>query len=213
MLKVFAATISALAFASAAQASVTVSIWTDQSGAAGSATLSQAGSLGSANAITNVSSINFDSSNGYTVGGFLNNPAGLNSTVASHDLNNTYMLFTGSTYLNAGNNAFVVGHDDGLQLNIDGIGLVVDAPGPTPPVDTPFNVIAPLAGFYNFEMSYGECCGAPAHLVWNVNGAPVSGGVPEPATWGMMLVGFGAVGATLRRRRRKNYSSKSALIA
>lgn len=26
-------------------------------------------------------------------------------------------------------------------------------------------------------------------------------GVPEPATWGMLLVGFGAVGATLRRRR------------
>ncbi|WP_240047579.1 PEPxxWA-CTERM sorting domain-containing protein [Sphingomonas panacisoli] len=25
--------------------------------------------------------------------------------------------------------------------------------------------------------------------------------VPEPATWGMLLVGFGAVGATLRRRR------------
>jgi hypothetical protein len=31
-------------------------------------------------------------------------------------------------------------------------------------------------------------------------GAPV-GGVPEPATWAMMLVGFGAAGAALRRRR------------
>ena len=28
-----------------------------------------------------------------------------------------------------------------------------------------------------------------------------SGGVPEPATWAMMLVGFAAMGATLRRRR------------
>ncbi|WP_294392137.1 PEPxxWA-CTERM sorting domain-containing protein [uncultured Sphingomonas sp.] len=28
-----------------------------------------------------------------------------------------------------------------------------------------------------------------------------SGAVPEAATWGMMLVGFGAMGATLRRRR------------
>ena len=27
--------------------------------------------------------------------------------------------------------------------------------------------------------------------------------VPEPATWGMMIVGFGAVGATLRRRSTK----------
>ena len=28
-----------------------------------------------------------------------------------------------------------------------------------------------------------------------------SGGVPEPATWAMMIAGFGLVGATLRRRR------------
>lgn len=31
------------------------------------------------------------------------------------------------------------------------------------------------------------------------------GAVPEPATWGMMLVGFGAVGMTLRRRRRNSH--------
>jgi hypothetical protein len=29
------------------------------------------------------------------------------------------------------------------------------------------------------------------------------GSVPEPATWGMMIVGFGAVGSALRRRARK----------
>ncbi|MBS0479965.1 MAG: PEP-CTERM sorting domain-containing protein [Proteobacteria bacterium] len=27
------------------------------------------------------------------------------------------------------------------------------------------------------------------------------GGVPEPATWAMMVVGFGAVGSALRRRK------------
>lgn len=31
----------------------------------------------------------------------------------------------------------------------------------------------------------------------------VGGAVPEPATWAMMLAGFGAVGATMRYRRRK----------
>ena len=31
---------------------------------------------------------------------------------------------------------------------------------------------------------------------------PPPPGVPEPATWAMMLFGFGAVGYTLRRRRR-----------
>jgi hypothetical protein len=30
----------------------------------------------------------------------------------------------------------------------------------------------------------------------------VTSGVPEPATWALMLVGFGAVGASLRSRRR-----------
>lgn len=30
---------------------------------------------------------------------------------------------------------------------------------------------------------------------------PVDGAVPEPATWGLMLVGFGAAGVALRRRR------------
>lgn len=30
---------------------------------------------------------------------------------------------------------------------------------------------------------------------------PQTGGVPEPATWAMMIMGFGGIGATLRRRR------------
>jgi hypothetical protein len=33
-------------------------------------------------------------------------------------------------------------------------------------------------------------------------GATLTGGVPEPATWAMMLVGFGGMGALLRQRRR-----------
>lgn len=32
--------------------------------------------------------------------------------------------------------------------------------------------------------------------------AAVTGAVPEPSTWGMMLLGFGAMGVSLRRRRR-----------
>ena len=32
---------------------------------------------------------------------------------------------------------------------------------------------------------------------------PDTGAVPEPATWAMMMVGFGTVGAGLRRRRRQ----------
>ena len=39
----------------------------------------------------------------------------------------------------------------------------------------------------------------PVALLDNVS---VTAAVPEPATWGMMIVGFGAVGASLRSRRR-----------
>jgi len=32
---------------------------------------------------------------------------------------------------------------------------------------------------------------------------PVTGAVPEPATWAMMLLGFGGIGAAMRRRRKE----------
>jgi len=32
--------------------------------------------------------------------------------------------------------------------------------------------------------------------------ARAAGGVPEPSTWAMMLLGFGAMGFALRRRKR-----------
>jgi hypothetical protein len=32
----------------------------------------------------------------------------------------------------------------------------------------------------------------------------VAAAVPEPATWGMMLLGFAGIGMAMRRRRRSN---------
>lgn len=37
-----------------------------------------------------------------------------------------------------------------------------------------------------------------------VGPAAVAAAVPEPATWAMMLIGFGGIGASLRRRRARN---------
>src|SRR5207237_6273886 len=93
-----------------------------------------------------VGAINFtdspgNDSNNFTIAQFLNNPAGLDPSVGDLKLNDTYFLFTGSTYLNAGDNSFVIPHDDDIQLAIEGIpGFVLDHPGPTSPVDTPFTV-------------------------------------------------------------------------
>ena len=41
-----------------------------------------------------------------------------------------------------------------------------------------------------------------SQLVGNIVGARATPAVPEPATWAMMLVGFGAIGGTLRRRQK-----------
>ena len=39
-------------------------------------------------------------------------------------------------------------------------------------------------------------------VVYAGNAAPVLlGGVPEPASWALMMIGFGGLGALLRRRR------------
>ena len=51
----------------------------------------------------------------------------------------------------------------------------------------------------------GTCGTEPRDITCAVAGrdafAPVTGGVPEPATWALMVMGFGGLGAVLRRKR------------
>jgi hypothetical protein len=62
------------------------------------------------------------------------------------------------------------------------------------------------AGFVDFIRTYDVALtGSDVTGLYN-GGAPLRGGetgaVPAPATWAMMILGFGGVGATLRTRRR-----------
>lgn len=166
---------------------------------------------GPADATFNPGLINYDSNvGGYTVGGFLNNPTFSNESAAfiaagagAAPLNNTFIQITGTVGLQAGNNSFVVGHDDGVVLNIAGFGNVVNQGGPTGFVNTPFNVFNPgAAGNFAFTLNYTECCGPPAELLFTVNNVNV-GGVPEPAAWSLMLLGVGGIGGVLRRKTRQ----------
>ena len=61
----------------------------------------------------------------------------------------------------------------------------------------------------NFRGGFFDVAGDKRDGHWafdllNVDSAsgPPSGGVPEPASWAMMLAGFGAIGGTMRSRRR-----------
>ena len=147
--------------------------------------------------------INYDSRvTGYTPNLFLNNPGFFNTSRTfspTGSLDNTFIRLTGQTYLNAGVNTFLVPHDDGVILNIAGIGLVLNQPGPTSPVTTAFDVTAPSAGLYDFTLLYGECAGPPAVLEFSVNGVIV--GVPEPGS--ALLLSAGGFGLLLAHRRRE----------
>ena len=63
---------------------------------------------------------------------------------------------------------------------------------------TPLNV---TPGTYTLTVT-GRSFGTPATYAGNFN----IGAVPEPATWAMMMVGVGAVGGALRRRKRVSVS-------
>jgi hypothetical protein len=75
---------------------------------------------------------------------------------------------------------------------------IAGASGPEP-------LVGGLGGpSYECQGSF-SCYSDNGKLIGNAPGVDVryiAGGVPEPATWAMMLVGFGGLGATMRSRRK-----------
>jgi hypothetical protein len=77
-----------------------------------------------------------------------------------------------------------------------------------PFADTNFNGLSALSTFSGVGLdgfaavavknNDGSATGTPT---FNAGTVQVPAGIPEPATWGMMILGFGGVGALLRRRR------------
>jgi hypothetical protein len=136
----------------------------------------------------------------YTIGGFLGSGGATILTGASHagdTLNETIFNFVGSVTVTNGM-VFTVTHDDGLTLVINGT-TVIDEPGPTSPTTDMHTYTGPT-GTFAFQLVYGETLGPPAELQISL---PLSSAVPEPATWGMMLLGFAGLGFAFRQSRRK----------
>ncbi len=195
---------ASIAMPSASTASVLVHV-VQNDPTATNASIVPSSTLPSADFLSPDINFNINDSSTISLAVFLNNPVffntqnGFNAALAA---NNSFLEITGQTFLNAGSNSFVVGHDDGVVLSFADptIGTVVNQPGPTAFVNTPFNVNAPASGLYSFDLKYVECCGGPADLVFRINGAPIGTALPEPAT--MALIGTGVLGIVAARRRR-----------
>jgi hypothetical protein len=170
--------------------------------------------------LTNASAtalINFRSNDDLSLTAFLTTGVGnvangdtlLFTSGASHatdGINNDLFEFQGTTTLTAGTYSF--SHDDGMLLYL-GSSLVVNVPGPTSAVSTPFVVCTvsgsgcdAVAGTYSYTLLYAEVSGAPAQLTASLPLVTTTGAVPEPSTF--IMLGTGLVGAagTLRRRFR-----------
>jgi hypothetical protein len=59
-----------------------------------------------------------------------------------------------------------------------------------------------VGGSYTLKFSLSNSAAGPNGLRIFATDSAATGAVPEPATWAMMLLGFGGIGFSLRRRRR-----------
>lgn len=57
---------------------------------------------------------------------------------------------------------------------------------------------------FRFDPTAGQTFGSLSGISETVDFTPAAGGVPEPSTWALMLIGAGCMGVSLRRRRTLN---------
>jgi len=109
-----------------------------------------------------------------------------------------YVPFNG--FNNSGNATFT-----GTVAGVNLANFTVD--GSTPGVWMHFAGVANIAVAGNYDTAFSYLSGpAPAgdfvvDRAYIVAG-DVTGGIPEPTTWALMILGFGGAGASLRMRRR-----------
>jgi hypothetical protein len=195
-LKVLCLTGALAATAGIANADVTGSLWEGD----GSANADNVPG-GPPNVTFTAPGVSFASGGAYTIGEFLASGGaaiGSGAGELGNTMLNTHIQLTGNVFLTAGDNFFDITHDDGARIQVAGIGTPLDVPGPTAPVTTPFDIVAPATGLYMFTLDYNECCGPPAVLSWTFpNGGPV--GAPDGGAT-CLLLSLAGVGLALVRR-------------
>jgi len=97
---------------------------------------------------------------------------------------------------------FTFGGDDDVFLYVDGqnVGQLGGVHGMTYATPTTGTL---SAGPHTFDLFFADrhTTGSEVYFSIDTEGLVVTGGVPEPATWGMMLAGFGILGLAMRRRK------------
>ncbi len=120
-------------------------------------------------------------------------------------------IFSGSFALSAPSTVeFQLGSDDDSFIYVDGV-LIGQNPGVHAVTNVDFTSGTLGAGPHTIEVFYDDRHQVAASLSLNLlsSGVIITPGVPEPATWSLMLVGIGALGGALRLSRRR----QSALAA
>jgi fibro-slime domain-containing protein len=114
-------------------------------------------------------------------------------------------IFTGTLVLpTAETFTFHLGADDDTFVFIDN--QVVDQLGGVHGIaDAAATTSVLSAGAHSFKMFYADRAqtGAQLHFSIDTQGVTLKPGVPEPATWALMLLGFGGAGAALRHRKAR----------
>ena len=135
------------------------------------------------------------------------NAGGLTGTSSIVDLMLTGSAFNaalGSTTLADLYAAAAAGAAPNTSFTFDGLTIVLNEQlfsgdsVTTNAIDVMFNGFPVGTGFKSGNLIFASTSASFPGAGANV------GAVPEPATWAMMLLGFGAVGSAMRRSRRKN---------
>lgn len=124
------------------------------------------------------------------------------------NLNGTDIL-KGTFNLGGGGNDVVFFQPVGSTINnVSGNGTAVTWAGGHVNISSPLNLVAGnnILTFSYLALPYPGHAGyqSTGDEAWGVEQISVTtGGVPEPASWALMITGFGAAGSMLRRSRRQ----------
>ena len=137
---------------------------------------------------------------------FASNMYAPNSTGVNDNLYFMTARFTGVFTLSSLSTIqFTLGSDDDSFIYVDGL-LFGQNPGIHATSVVTFTTPALDVGQHTLDVFYADREHTGAYLSLNLVSAgviitPPASGVPEPASWMMMIAGFGLIGAALRRRQ------------